>query len=116
MITPVRRGEIEQFEPVVQAIEENPELAEAHAFWREKRAKASHDQFWRGKLAKAFDKPVVVPYDLSYMHGQTASGDYKFPDHQTKLSLKPFKQAWQQTFRSLWNTRGKDKSETAEEA
>ncbi len=98
MITPIRRGEIERFEPSVRALQENPALSEAFFFWRSKRKKTIHDQVWRQALAKALKRPLTIKYELDYLRGQSASGNYKFPQHQTRLNLKSFKAAWQKQF------------------
>ncbi len=98
MITPVRRGEVEQFAPRVQALQENPALSEAFFFWRGKRKKAIRNQALRESLAVALKRPRTIKYDLDYLRGQSASGDRKFPQHQTRLKLKPFKEAWQKQF------------------
>ncbi len=95
MITPIKRGEVEQFEPNIEPIENNVVLHEDYTHWKHKRQKAVEDSKWRKRIAAAMRKPHIRKYDLSYLRGQTASGRFKFPEHQTRLMLKPFDNHWQ---------------------
>ncbi|MEO8393084.1 MAG: DUF6065 family protein [Chloroflexota bacterium] len=98
MITPVRRGELERFEPKVEPLEAQPEVNQAYLYWEHKRAHLSVKNFWGRKLAATFQRKFVFKYDLSYLRGKTASGQTLISDHQTRLTLKPFNQVWQKAF------------------
>ena len=75
MVTPMKRGEVERFEPVRKTLEENPELEQQYAAWQE-----SRDEFLQ-----------VVPttWQRDYMRGASPGGAVA-REHQTKLAVKEF--------------------------
>ena len=103
MLTPIRRGEIEQFEPKLATINDNPAVKEAYTNWFQKRRKSNEEAHLGRLIAEKLNKPYVRKNDLSYMRGQTATGETKISDHQTRLNLKPFSQTWQSRFQQWMN-------------
>ena len=80
MIVPQKRGEIEQFHPVIKPITDNPELAAAWAAWNAGRNAANTNQ--------TPDGPPLWQSD--YMKGRCPDGA-PAPEHQTRLRLRaPF--------------------------
>jgi hypothetical protein len=75
MVTPLKRGEVERFEPVRKSIDDNPELKEQYEAWQE-----SRDGFLR-------EAPTTWQRD--YMRG-SAPGGTRALEHQTKLTVKEF--------------------------
>ena len=94
MITPVRRGDVERFEPKVEPIEGNAPLNEAYLLWKKKR----HDAKLRVQLGYAMQRPELLKYDLNYTRGQTASGQTLIADHQTRLNVRAFDPVWQKQY------------------
>ena len=81
MISPQRRHEIEETEPEVMSIEEDPSLA------------AEYDQWSNSRRTFALEKrDTSVPFvwQKHYFLGATPSGS-SFPRHQTKLHVKEFR-------------------------
>lgn len=76
---PVKRHELQQFEPIIRPFSDNPALEREHDAWSEKRA---------GTLAR--NHKGEDAWDKNYFKGQTVTDDKKFDDHQTKLKLKEF--------------------------
>jgi hypothetical protein len=83
MVTPMRRGMLESFEPRIRDVRENPELEQGFAEWSKART---------GFLA-ASQKPQTPEYkegwQKHYFRGIHIEGD-SAPEHQSKLTLKPF--------------------------
>lgn len=75
MVTPLKRGEVEKFEPVRMSLDDTPELKAQYEKWS-----TSRDEFLR-------EPPRTWQRD--YMRGG-APGGATAPEHQTKLRLKEF--------------------------
>lgn len=78
MIVPMRRGELERFEPEAGEIDDDPSLGAAYRAWREGR-----DEFLR-ELRTGEGEAAKVGWQRDYFLGRDA------PEHQTKLSLRAF--------------------------
>jgi hypothetical protein len=76
MLVPQRRGELEEFEPEIRALETNPELSEAYGAWRDVRL-----------AQKRGDGPDECRLD--YMRGSMPDGTAG-DQHQTRLTLRSF--------------------------
>jgi hypothetical protein len=80
LITPVRRHDVESFNPEIRNLESNQELHQQYQTWLKRRKQAaSHGT--RGELA--------VKGQGQCIRGEKVDGS-SFPDHQTKLSVRPF--------------------------
>lgn len=83
MLVPVRRGELERFEPVVRHWGEEPEVT------------ARTERWWASRMT--FLRELMVPgssaqrkgWQRDYMRGRNTDGG-DAPEHQTKLRLAPF--------------------------
>jgi hypothetical protein len=73
MVTPLRRGEVEEFEPAIKSLDDNPDLKAQYETWQE-----SRDTF--------LQQPPET-WQRDYMLG-TSPGGPKAPAHQTKLAVK----------------------------
>jgi hypothetical protein len=86
MLAPVRRGDLEAFDPEVQPLDAAPDVAREYRAWRQGRADflrdlpvpgtAAHEEVWQ----------------KDYMHGRRADGT-PFREHQRKLALRPFRRS-----------------------
>ncbi len=84
-IFPVRRGEIEAFEPRVRPIADSPELMEQQQLWN-----VSRTEFMR-ELAKTGTEANKERWQKLYYRGLDAEGrEVKTADHRTRLRVKPF--------------------------
>lgn len=84
-IFPVRRGELEAFEPELRFLSENPELKEAHETWSQSRNKFNADLKQPGSDAQA------QKWQKLYYHGLDPAGQKAgAQDHRTRVRLKPF--------------------------
>jgi hypothetical protein len=88
MVVPQRRGELEGFRPRIQEIAEEPRIAgEWREFERRRKLMAALRHFVADKGgAEAVSR---VPWERQYMQGTTPLGTAA-PEHQKKLSLRPF--------------------------
>jgi hypothetical protein len=83
MIVPQRRGELEEFEPRIVEIEDDPDVANAYREWTE-----SRNRFLAG-LGAAEEDAVKERWQKHYFRGSAPDGT-KAPVHQTKLHLREF--------------------------
>jgi hypothetical protein len=83
MIVPQRRGELEELEPRIVEIEDDPDVANAYREWTE-----SRNRFLAG-LGAAEEDAVKERWQKHYFRGSAPDGT-KAPVHQTKLHLREF--------------------------
>lgn len=84
MLVPERRGALEKFEPVILALDDNPELAAEYRAWHKNRGKFITD-------LNAFEEEAVkAGWQRDYFLGRGPGGE-KIPQHQTKLELRAFR-------------------------
>ncbi len=76
-IVPQRRGELQQFEPVFGAIDEQPAIA---GDFRAARA---------ARRAFAADPANLLAWEKHYVRGETPRGE-RAPEHETRIRLRPF--------------------------
>jgi hypothetical protein len=82
---PVKRGEIEGFEPRLRELGENPELKEQQAKWEASRSNFMEDLKQPGSQARE------EKWQKLYYRGLDAEGnEVKTADHRTRVRLKPF--------------------------
>lgn len=84
MIMPVPRGLVESFDPRIEKLDSNPERKDRYERW-----KTSRTAFNDG-IAKNDPKILKQGWQRNYMQGKDIDGK-AYPDHQTKLTLKPFR-------------------------
>jgi hypothetical protein len=83
-IVPQRRGELELFDPVVRDLAEEPELKAHHETWA-----ASRKQF--NDAVKTPEMLGQQIWQKHYFSGRHVEDGGTFPEHQTKLALRPFR-------------------------
>lgn len=85
-IIPSRRGELEQFKPILRPIESDPQTHEGHRVWSES----------RGRFLQELPKPIMEGepprrlWQRHYFQGTTPNGTRTTEDHQTRLVLREF--------------------------
>jgi antitoxin (DNA-binding transcriptional repressor) of toxin-antitoxin stability system len=84
MIIPLKRYEAEQFEPVIQLIDANPELKASYEVWANSRRKFNSD------LKVKDSEAQKVGWQKHYAQGKTMDGQ-RTEVHQSKIKLRPFK-------------------------
>ena len=84
MLTPLRRGELESFDPEVRGIDADPEVAREYRAWRQARADFLMDLPVPGTDANQ------EQWQKDYLHGRRPDGT-AVEGHQRKLSLRPFR-------------------------
>jgi hypothetical protein len=82
-ISPIKRSEVEQFNPIVRDITDQPALASAFEAWS-----ASRTNF-NQQLQVPESDAAHAQWQREYFQGY-GPGEIKAPQHQTKLSIKPF--------------------------
>lgn len=80
-IFPVNCDQIEDIDPYIDHLDNNPELKEQFEIWRASRTQFNEDL----KI-----KPVDKGWQRSYFKGLDSNGN-QMPEHRTKLRLKIFK-------------------------
>jgi hypothetical protein len=85
MIVPIPRGLAESLEPVQKPLSTSPKLARAYQRWSESRS------VFNEGLARNDGTAVKRGWQRDYMLGMNVDGK-AFTEHQTKLSLHPFRQ------------------------
>ena len=91
MISPQKRGELEQFEPEIMPLEADPQMQAAFkAFAQKRRFNYVHNALRRERIKEGLTRDKVV-YDHDYMHGHAVDSEAKEAEHQTRLRLKPFR-------------------------
>jgi hypothetical protein len=83
MLTPVRRGDVESFQPSYREITSNAELNAQYEAWRLSRAQFIND------LKKPGSEAREQGWERDYFRGFGPTGD-AFPDHQVRLKLREF--------------------------
>jgi hypothetical protein len=81
MITPIRRGDVERFQPRVIELAEDPEVDEGYRAWSESRSQFLTD------LADPKSEAVKQKWQKHYFRGISPNGEIA-PQHQTKLELR----------------------------
>jgi hypothetical protein len=84
LLVPMRRGDLEAFEPEVKDLDADPEVARAYRAWRKGRADFLEDLPIPGTEANERG------WQRDYVLGKRADGTAA-PEHQRRLDLKPFK-------------------------
>ncbi len=84
-IFPVPRGALEQTEPEFRDMRSDPDLFAQHTSWTKSR------QTFIEELPDPNSAAAQQKWQRTYHHGRRPDGKAGTPDHQTKLSLKPFK-------------------------
>lgn len=84
-VFPVPRGALEQVEPEFRDMRSDPDLLEQHSSWTKSRQSFIED------LPDPNSAAAQQKWQRTYHHGRRPDGKPGTPDHQTKLSLKPFK-------------------------
>lgn len=83
MVVPQRRGELEAFTPRLQPIAEDEGLHESHEHWAVSRAQ------FLAETKIADSEAAKRGWQKHYFQGTTSDG-LTAPEHQTKLTLRPF--------------------------
>ena len=86
-VFPVRRGEIESFEPVLQNLSASPELKEQHEAWNRSRTDFNRDLRQPGSEAQD------QKWQKLYYRGLDPAGRAAIADHRTRRRLKAFRKA-----------------------
>lgn len=84
MISPIRRSEIEEFDPIVRLVETETEVQKEFLLWRD-----SRDEYVHGK---EFQAGKGVGWQRHYFQGGHVSGAPGPENHQTKLNVRDFKE------------------------
>jgi hypothetical protein len=84
MVLPVKRGEVEGFEPKMQMLASDPQLQQAFQKWSDSRTTFNRD------LARGADWALEQSWQKDYIQGHGPG--VKAPEHQVKLQVKPFNQ------------------------
>lgn len=82
MILPQRRGDLEEFQPVLQPLASDPDLLTAHRKWSGDRTR-----FLQARKLEA--EPRLPGWQKDYFVGRSIDGVCQ-PDHQTKRGLMAF--------------------------
>lgn len=83
MVSPIRRGELEQFRPEIYAIDDNAPLRAGYEAWMQSRVEFIAARRVPGSEAHR------RRWQLHYMRGTTVT-ESAAPEHQTALALAPF--------------------------
>lgn len=89
MISPVKRGEIEHFRPMVRSIDDEPELKKAFEVWAERR------NTFNKQLFEPNSQAAQEKWQKEYLQGYYPDGT-KAPQHQTKVNVREFELPQQQ--------------------
>lgn len=81
-IFPIKRGEIEEFQPVIRKPSDDPELWAEFIAWRDSRNN------FNSELLKPGSEAQAQKWQKAYMHGPENT---IIPPHRSKLRLKDFK-------------------------
>ena len=82
---PIPRGGLESFQPMLEPIAEDPELAQAVAGWKEER------KLFNADLKKPGSGPRAQKWQKQYYRGVWPDGERRGgDDHRVHLRLKPF--------------------------
>jgi hypothetical protein len=83
-VVPIARGFIESFDPEIRDIAEDPELQRDYHAWRSSR------RSFLGDLKEPDSEAREARWQKHYFRGENVAGE-RFDDHQTRISLKPFR-------------------------
>jgi hypothetical protein len=83
-IFPLRRGDVESFQPSFRPLTDNPALKIQHDSWS-----ASRDQF-NTDLKRSGTQAQDDRWQKRYYHGLDMEGRNIAPDHRTRIRVKPF--------------------------
>lgn len=83
MISPMRRGELEQFSPELRSLSDDPALRNAYEQWS--RSRTGHLE----ELAVTGSPAQQLKWQRHYYHGLNVDGTIA-PEHQTKMKLREF--------------------------
>jgi len=83
MIVPQRRGELEQFDPIVRPLSSEPDIETSYKAWSESR------ETFLTEVVKKGSEANRQQWQKDYFQGVDDNGT-RFSGHQTKLKLKPF--------------------------
>lgn len=83
MLVPQRRGELEEFEPEIRNLQDEPDTSAAHAAWRRDRAQFLND------LKGAQSSALRPGWQRHYFQGRMLDGSTA-PSHQTHLRVRGF--------------------------
>lgn len=85
-VFPIKRGDLERFEPDVRDLRTEPELEEGYRAWSASRNGFNADLKTEGSEAQA------QRWQKNYYKGQDATGQSRgAEDHRTRMRLKPFR-------------------------
>jgi hypothetical protein len=82
-IFPVKRGEVEEFDPVMRTLDSEPELKARFEKWSESRITFNRE------LERRADWALAQSWQKEYLHGMGPG--VKAPEHQVKLNVREFK-------------------------
>jgi hypothetical protein len=85
MVFPVKRGQLEEFEPEIRSIHDDPKLLKDHTTWGESRSNFNEDLLNPEGLA------AQEKWQKAYFKGRMPDDSQGCPNHQTKIRLKEFK-------------------------
>ncbi len=91
MITPQKRGELEQFDPQIVPLEADPATQAAYTKFKHKRALTLVVNERIYQRNKENTKQLKKIYDHDYLHGNAIQDSKTQEGHQTRLNLKPFR-------------------------
>jgi hypothetical protein len=89
MLVPQGRGELEALQPVLQKLEDDPELHRQYEAWRISR-KQNSDMRHVAALVGGQMGVYDIPCELHYTRGTSPGGASAPDDHQTRRSLRDF--------------------------
>ncbi len=81
---PIPRGLVEDLEPEVRQLDDDPELARQHRLWADARARFNED------LGDPDSIAAKERWQKGYYRGLMPDGADGIPDHRTKLRARPF--------------------------
>lgn len=83
MLVPQRRGELEEFQPEIRKIADDPDTRSSYEAWLRNRAQFLHD------LKHPDSQAVSESWQKHYFQGKMPDASTA-PSHQTRLRLRPF--------------------------
>jgi len=83
MIAPVRRGELERFDPEIRMLSSEPDLMARYDAWSDSRGKFNAD------LKTGAPEARKQGWQKDYVRGRTVLGQAA-PEHQTSVDLEGF--------------------------
>jgi hypothetical protein len=80
MILPVRRGELAEFEPTIESMDNYPDTKRVHSEWKESRT---------AFIENKEERQAAGGWQRHYFRGTTIEGE-RAEEHESKLTLSPF--------------------------